>query len=144
MNVPPPRDIQFIMERKMTDVSSMLRPIRNDADHAAALQAVDSLWSAEPESEEHDILDALVTLIDAYESKHFPIGEALDPVEVIEATMDTQGHTRAELNALIGSTRASEVLRRKRPLTLGMIRKLETTWHIPASVLVREYDLVAS
>src|SRR3546814_11752062 len=67
--------------------------------------------------------------------------DKLDPVEAIEAAMEAEGRTRADLASLIGQSRATEVLARKRGLTLHMIRKIERAWHVPASILVREYQL---
>src|SRR3546814_7418187 len=77
---------------------------------------------------------------DLYERKRWPV-DKLDPVEAIEAAMEAEGRTRADLASLIGQSRATEVLARKRGLTLHMIRKIERAWHVPASILVREYQL---
>src|SRR3546814_3576016 len=85
-------------------------------------------------------LDVLATLVDEYERKRWPV-DKLDPVEAIEAAMEAEGRTRADLAPLIGQSRATEVLARKRGLTLHMIRKIERAWHVPASILVREYQL---
>lgn len=98
-------------------------PIRNDDDHAVALREIEGLWGAEEGTPDGDRLDILVTLVEAYEGRRWPI-EELDPIQAIEAAMNLDGRTRAELAALIGVSRASEVLNRKRPLTLGMIRRL--------------------
>jgi HTH-type transcriptional regulator / antitoxin HigA len=117
-----------------------IKPIRNDDDHREAVEEVRALWSARPGTEEFDRLDVLATLVDSYERKRWPI-DKLDPVEAIEAAMEADGHTQAELANLIGKSRASEVLARKRPLTLGMIRAISVAWHVPTSVLVREYSL---
>lgn len=88
------------------------RLIKNDADHEAALREIEGLWGAAVGSDAGDRLDVLVTLVDAYERQRWPI-EPLDPVRAIEAAMATNGHTRAELAALIGQSRATEVLGRR-------------------------------
>jgi HTH-type transcriptional regulator / antitoxin HigA len=110
-----------------------IRPIRNDDDHRAAVDEIRALWSAEAGSADEDRLDVLATLVDEYERKRWPV-DKLDPVEA-------EGRTRADLASLIGQSRATEVLARKRGLTLHMIRKIERAWHVPASILVREYQL---
>ena len=117
-----------------------IRPIRNDEEHRAALEEIDALWGAAEGTPEGDRLDVLVTLADAYEDKRWPVDE-LDPVEAIEAAMAHEGYDRAELAALIGQSRATEVLQRKRALTLPMIRKIAAAWHVPERVLVKEYEL---
>src|SRR3546814_5885488 len=81
-----------------------------------------------------------ISLVDEYERKRWPV-DKLYPVEAIEAAMEAEGRTRADLASLIGQSRATEVLARKRGLTLHMIRKIERAWHVPASILVREYQL---
>jgi len=118
-----------------------IRPIRNDEDHRAAVEEIRALWNAEEGSPEEDRLDVLATLVDDYERKRWPVTK-LDPVEAIEAAMEAEGRTRADLARLIGQSRATEILSRKRALSLPMIRKIEQEWHVPASVLVREYELV--
>lgn len=116
-------------------------PIRTDADHEAALREIETLWGAEEGTPDGDRLDVLATLTDAYEDKRWPVAE-LDPVEAIEAAMAHDGHTRADLAALIGGkSRASEILRRRRALTLPMIRRISREWHVPERLLVREYAL---
>lgn len=117
-----------------------VRPIRNDADHEEALREIEALWGAAEGSEAGDRLDVLVTLVETYERRRWPI-EPLDPVRAIEAAMEMNGYTRAQLAALIGQSRASEILNRRRPLTLPMIRAISKAWHVPAGVLVQEYAL---
>lgn len=117
-----------------------IRPIRSEDDHAEALREIEALWGAQEGTPDGDRLDILVTLVEAFEERRWPL-EELDPVEAIEAAMQHDGHTRAELAALIGESRATEILKRKRPLTLSMIRKIAAEWHVPERVLVREYDL---
>lgn len=117
-----------------------IRPIKSDADHRAALREIEALWGAEDGTPEGDRLDVLATLVEAYEDARWPVAE-LDPVEAIEAAMAHDGRTRADLAALIGKSRASEVLRRKRALTLPMIRRIAREWHVPEHLLVRDYPL---
>lgn len=117
-----------------------IRPIRTDADHDVALREIESLWGAEDDSAEGDRLDVLVTLVEDYERRRWPI-EPLDPVRAIEVAMEMNGYTRAELAALIGQPRATEILGRKRALTLPMIRKIARAWHVPERVLIQEYAL---
>src|SRR3546814_13443281 len=101
-----------------------IRPIRNDDDHRAAVDEIRALWSAEAGSADEDRLDVLATLVDEYERKRWPV-DKLDPVEAIEAAMEAEVRTRADLASLNGQSRATEVLARKRGLTLPMIRKIE-------------------
>ena len=117
-----------------------IRPIRNEEEHRAALEEIEALWGAAEGTPEGDRLDVLATLADAYEDRKWPV-DALDPVEAIEAAMAHEGYGRAELAALIGQSRATEVLQRKRALTLPMIRKIAAAWHVPERVLVKDYKL---
>jgi HTH-type transcriptional regulator / antitoxin HigA len=117
-----------------------LRPIRTDADHAQALRDIEQLWGAAEGSAEGDRLDILITLADAYENERWPI-EGLDPVTAIETVMADQGHSRADLANLIGSSRATEILKRKRALTLPMIRKIAAAWRVPERLLIQPYPL---
>ena len=117
-----------------------IRPIRTDAEHEAALREIEALWGAAEASKQGDRLDVIVTLVEAYENRRWPIDE-IDPVEAIEAAMAYQGRTRADLGRLIGPSRATEILQRRRALTLPMIRKIASHWHVPERVLVKEYEL---
>jgi antitoxin component HigA of HigAB toxin-antitoxin module len=117
-----------------------IHPIRNDRDHEAALREIERLWGAPENSPEGDRLDVLATLVETYEGRRWPMDDA-DPVEAIEAAMAYEGHSRADLGRLIGPSRATEVLQRKRALTLPMIRKIASAWHVPERVLVKEYRL---
>lgn len=122
------------------NAAMQIRPIRSDADHETALRDIEALWGAEQGSDAGDRLDVLVTLVEAYERHRWPI-DPLDPVEAIEAAMAMNDLRRAELAQLIGQSRATEILGRKRALTLPMIRKIAAAWHIPEKVLVQQYDL---
>src|SRR5216683_2214365 len=116
-----------------------IRPIRSDADYRTALAQVERLWDADPGSPEGDHVEVLSTLIEAYEAEHYPI-PAPDPIAAIEFMMEQKGLTRRDLEPAIGSRgRVSEVLTRKRPLTLPMVRQLSVLLDIPTEVLVQQY-----
>jgi len=118
-----------------------IRPIRNEADYDEALAEIDRLMGATPGTPESDKLEILVTLVERYESEHWAI-EAPDPIAAIHHVMEARGLRQKDLAALIGSQpHASEVLRRRRPLSLALIRVLSREWGLPADVLVREYEL---
>lgn len=120
-----------------------IRPIRTDADHRAAVLEIEALWGAEAATPDGDRLDVMITLVDAYEDKRWPLSAA-DPVEAIKDSMAMEGRTQADLAELLGSaSRASEILRRKRGLTLPMIRALSDQWRIPAETLVQPYETAA-
>lgn len=122
-----------------------INPIKTDADHKNALKEIDRLWNAAEGSPEGDRLDVLVTLVEAYERKRWPIEEEGDPVEIILAHMDVTGRTQADLAKLLGSrSRASEILNRKRALTLEMIHRLHGEWGISADILIQPYKLHAA
>lgn len=115
-----------------------IKPIKTRADYREALEAVESLMGARANSPEGDRLDVLVTLIEAYERKHFPM-DLPDAVEAIKFRMEQQGLTAKDLEPLIGrSNRVYEVLNRKRGLTLAMIKKLHLGLGIPAESLLKQ------
>ncbi|MBI5132024.1 MAG: helix-turn-helix domain-containing protein [Rhodopseudomonas palustris] len=119
-----------------------IRPIRTDEDHRAALGAIEACWGAPEGSEQGDKLDVLLALVDLYEAKRWPIAidRTFDPVDVLRYAIDELGHTQTELAELLGSrSRASEVLSRRRALTVEMIHKIAEAWKIPAELLVRPY-----
>lgn len=118
---------------------SVNRPIRTDEEHAAALREIKTLMDAEAGSAHGDRLDLLVTLVDVYESTRWPIAPP-DPIEAIRFMMEQKGLTRKDLEPAIGArNRVSEILTRKRPLTLPMIRALCVLLDLPAEVLVQSY-----
>lgn len=122
-----------------------IRPIKTEADHCAALAEIDRLTAGDREpvdgTPEADALEVLVTLVDAYEEAHYPI-EVPDPVEAIKFRMEQAGLSRRDLIPAIGTeARVSEILNRRRPLTLPMIRRLTAMFGIPADSLIREYEL---
>jgi HTH-type transcriptional regulator/antitoxin HigA len=121
-----------------------IRPIRTDEDHRAALAEIEANWSAPEGSEAGDKLDVLVALVENYEARRWPIDEheKFDPIDVLHHAIDEFGHTQAELAELLGSRpRASEILARRRALTVEMIHKISEGWKIPAGLLVRPYKI---
>lgn len=121
-----------------------IRPIRTKADYRAALKEVERLWNAEPGTGDGDRVEVLVTLIEAYEAKHHAI-PAPDPIAAIEFMIGQKGLSRRDLEPAIGSRgRVSEVLTRKRPLTLPMVRALSALLNIPTDVLVQSYETRAA
>ena len=120
-----------------------IRPILTDQDLNRALRRIDRLWGAAEGTTEGAELDALVTLADAYEEKRWPL-ETGDPIDIIAFAMEQGGRTRADLAQVLGSaSRASEILKRRRPLTLAMIRRLAKDWGIPPGLLIGEYRVAA-
>jgi HTH-type transcriptional regulator/antitoxin HigA len=118
-----------------------IRPIKTKADYRAALKEVERLWDADPGTLEGDGVDVLPTLIETYEAEHFPIA-APDPIAAIQFMMEQKGLTRRDLEPVIGSRgRVSEVLSRKRPLTLPMVRALNSLLDIPTDVLAQPYQV---
>ncbi len=116
-----------------------IRPIRTKADYKAALRAVAPFFENEPKpgTPDGDRFEILLTLIEAYEAKHFPI-DLPDPVEAIKFRMEQAGLTPKDLQPMIGKlNRVYEVLNRKRPLSLAMIRKLHEGLGIPAESLIK-------
>ncbi|HJQ61042.1 MAG TPA: helix-turn-helix domain-containing protein [Vineibacter sp.] len=114
-----------------------VKPIRSAADHKAALAEMKRLWGAKLGTPAGDRLDVLATLVDVYESQHYPM-DPPDPIEAIKFRMEQQGLTRRDLEGIIGTrTRIAEVLNRRRALSIGMIRRLHETLGIPAEVLIR-------
>lgn len=114
-----------------------IKPIRTDADYRVALKEIENLMMVEFDSPEGEKLDVLVTLVEAYETKHFPM-DLPDPVEAIKFEMERKGLTVKDLEPMIGkSNRVYEVLTHKRSLTLKMIWKLNRELGIPAESLIK-------
>jgi HTH-type transcriptional regulator / antitoxin HigA len=113
-----------------------IKPIKTKKDYEAALKKVDELFDSKPNTPDGDMLDVLVTLIEAYERKHFAISPP-DPIEAIRFRMDQLGIKQADLaEAMGGKNRASEVLNGKRELTINMARRLHKKFNIPAESLL--------
>ena len=120
-----------------------VRPVKTEADYDAALAEIDRLFEAPPGSPDCDRLEVLTALIEAYEREHHPM-PLPDPIEAIKFRMEQGGLKQIDLIPAIGSkSRVSEVLGRRRPLTLPMIRRLSRDFGIPLEVLVREYETAA-
>jgi len=111
--------------------------IKTDKDHKYAVKLIESLWGAKANSDDGAILEVLMILVEVYEAEHFPI-EMPDPIEAILFRMDQAGYSRKDLEDLLGKSCASELLNRKRSLTLSMIRKFCHKWKVPAEVLIRD------
>ncbi len=121
-----------------------IKPIKSAADHAAALQEIDLLMSAEMGTPDGDRLDVLATLVEAYEVKHFPM-DLPNPIDAIKFTMEQKGLTPKDLQPMIGrSNRVYEILSGARPLTLAMIWRLHEGLGIPAECLIKPPAAVAS
>lgn len=120
---------------------SINRPIRNDEEHDAALREIEGLMQAEVGTLDGDRLDLLATLVELYESSRWPIDNP-DPIEAIRFMMEQKGLSRRDLEPAIGSRgRVTEILNRKRAMTLPMIRELSKLLALPADILVQAYPL---
>jgi HTH-type transcriptional regulator/antitoxin HigA len=117
-----------------------IKPVRTEADYEAALAEIEQLFEAVPGTPEGDRLEILTTLVEAYEEKHYPI-PLPDPIEAILYYLESRGLSRRDLEPYLGSrTRVSEVLNRKRSLSLEMIRRLHSGLKIPAEILIQPYE----
>lgn len=118
-----------------------IKPIRTKKDHEAALKAIEKLMAAKRNTPEGDRLDVLVTLVQAYEARHFPL-DAPDPVAAIELVMEQRNLTAKDLVPYIGQrNRVYEILNHRRPLTMAMAWKLHVGLGIPAESLLRQPDV---
>jgi HTH-type transcriptional regulator/antitoxin HigA len=116
-----------------------LKLIKTKKDYEQALKRLEVIFDARPGTKEGDELEILALLIEKYEQEHFPI-EAPDPIEAIKFRMEQMGYKQKDLENIIGyKGRVSEILNRKRKLTLEMIRKIHETLQIPTDVLLQEY-----
>ena len=121
-----------------------IKPIKTEDDYNAALAEIERLMVAEFNTPEGDKLDVLTTLVEAYEEKHYSI-DPPDPIEAIIHQMESQGITRKDLERYLGNrARVSEILNRKRSLSINMIRKLQEGLGISAEILIRPYPLHTS
>lgn len=117
-----------------------IRPIKTEADYQAALEEIECLFDAAPNTPESNRLEVFTTLVEAYEAKHYPI-PLPDPIEAIQYHLESRGLSRRDLEPYIGSRgRVSEVLNRRRPLSIEMIRQLYAGLGIPAEVLIQPYE----
>lgn len=116
-----------------------ISPIKTKSDYQQALARLENIFDSAPGTPEGDELEVLGILVDHYENEHFPI-DLPDPVEAIKFRMEQMDYTQADLAKIVGlKSRASEVLNKKRKLTLAMIRELHLKLRIPTEVLVQAY-----
>ncbi len=114
-----------------------ISPIKTESDYTAAMRRIEAVWGAAAGTPQGDELEILVTLAEAYERQHYPI-DLPDPVEAIKFRLEQEGKDYRALIGVIGQrTRVYEVMRRARPLSLNMIRKLHSQLEIPAEVLIQ-------
>ncbi len=116
-----------------------IKPIKTEKDYKQALKRLETIFEAKIGSAEGDELEVLGILIDQYENEHFPIGLP-DPIEAIKVRMEQMGYNQNDLANIVGlKSRASEILNRKRKLSLEMIRQLHERLNIPTDVLIQTY-----
>jgi HTH-type transcriptional regulator/antitoxin HigA len=113
-----------------------IRPIKTERDYNESIKRIDELWGSKKDTPQGDELDLLITLVESYEMKHYPIAPP-DPVDAIKFRMEQMGMTKTDLAKYLGSqSRVSEVLGGKRKLTLKMIKSLYKELKIPAEILL--------
>jgi HTH-type transcriptional regulator / antitoxin HigA len=113
-----------------------IRPIKTEQDYSKAIKRIEELWGAKKDTSEGDELDLLCTLVESYEITHFPIAPP-DPIDAILFRMEQMGMTKTDMAKYLGSqSRVSEVLNRKRKLTLKMVKSLYKGLKIPAEILL--------
>jgi HTH-type transcriptional regulator/antitoxin HigA len=116
-----------------------IKPIRNEADYQKALERLEVIFDAKRGTPEGDELEILAIVVDNYENENFPIGMP-DPISAIKFRMEQMGMKQKDLVEMVGfKSRVSEIMNKKRKLTLDMIRKLSANLHIPTEVLIQEY-----
>ncbi len=120
-----------------------IKPIKTPEDYQEALKEIEKLFDSAPDTPESDRLDVLTTLVEAYEAQHYPIPTP-DPIEAIKYYMESRGLTPDNLESLIGElVNVNEILDRKKPLSLDMIRKLHNGLGITANVLIKPYEVTS-
>ncbi len=118
-----------------------IKPIKNEQDYADTLKYIESLMNAKPNTQQMDELEILTTLVEVYEKEHYKI-DAPDPIEAIKFRMEQEGLKQKDLVSIIGSkSRVSEILNKKRKLTIEMIRRLHKQLHIPVESLFLDYKI---
>ena len=143
--------VRFIVTHKQYDeidasttqeVEMNIKPIKTEQDHGNAMISIEKLWDAQPGTPQGDMLNVLVTLVDAYEQEHFFI-DAPDPVEAIKFRMEQEGLSRSDLVPVLGQrSRVTEILGKKRKLSISMIRNLHKYLSIPLESLIADYELI--
>ena len=113
-----------------------IRPIKTEQDYNSSISRIEELWGAKKDTPEGDELDLLVTLVESYEMNHYPIAPP-DPIDAIKFRMEQMGMTKTDMVKYLGSqSRVSEILNKKRSLTLKMIKSLYKGLNIPAEILL--------
>lgn len=113
-----------------------IKPIKNEVEYKSTLKALEKVWNAKPNTKEGDVFELLVLVIEKYEKEHYPMPQ-LDPIEAIKYKMEENNMTQKDLVKYFGTkSRVSEVLNRKKPLTLKMIKSLHKNFGIPAETLL--------
>ncbi len=116
-----------------------IKPIKNEEDYSQTLSYIESLMDAKPNTPQMDELEVLTTLVEAYEEQHYKI-DVPDPIEAIKFRMEQEGLKQKDLVTIVGSkSRVSEILNKKRKLTIEMIRNLHKQLHIPVESLFLDY-----
>lgn len=117
----------------------VIKPIKTKKDYQAAMKRLEAIFDAQPGTPEGDELEVLGILIEKYEQEHYPIAYP-DPIEAIKFRMEQMGYNQSDLAKVVGlKSRASEILNKKRKLTLEMIRQLHQVLGIPTDVLIQSY-----
>jgi len=120
-----------------------IRPLKTESDYHDALEEIERLFDAAPDTPEGDKLEILTTLAESYESHHYPI-PAPDPVEAIKYYMESRNLSVDDLEPFIGdSVKVTEVMNRRSPLSLDMIRRLNVELNITADILIQPYPLAS-
>jgi len=115
-----------------------IKPIKTEADYNASIKRIEALWGAKKDTIEGDELDLLCTLVESYEMHHYPIAPP-DPIDAIQFRMEQMGMTKSDLAKYLGAqSRVSEVINRKRNLTLKMVKSLYNEMKIPAEILLSD------
>ena len=113
-----------------------IRPIKTEQDYNSAIKRIEELWGSKKDTLKGDEMDLIVTLVESYEMKHYPIAPP-DPIDAIKFRMEQMGMTKDDMIKYLGSqSRVSEILNRKRKLTLKMVKSLYKGLKIPAETLL--------
>jgi HTH-type transcriptional regulator/antitoxin HigA len=118
-----------------------IKPIKNEKDYQDVLKRIDEIFDAKNDTPEGDELEILVMLVEKYEAEYYPIEEP-DPIELIKFILEQRGMSQKDFSQILGSRhRASELLNKKRSLSLDHIRKIHTALGVPSQALIQEYEL---
>ena len=127
------------LTQQKSEQTMTIKPIKTKRDYQAAMKRLEIIFDAQPGTPEGDELEVLGILIDKYEQEHYPI-DSPDPIEAIKFRMEQMGYSQSDLAKVVGlKSRASEILNKKRKLTLEMIRQLHQALGIPTDVLIQSY-----